>query len=144
MELRETSEEAVVNKSARVVEEVVVGKETTQRTENINDTVRRTDVDVEQLSPSGSQGTAGAFDDTEYRNHWKNNFGSSGERYEDYASAYTYGSSAASSDRYRNTQWEDMEPQLRSDWESTHPGANWDKVKDAVRYGTQHRGGNRR
>lgn len=144
MEFRESSEEAVVNKSARVVEEVVVGKETTQRTETINDTVRRTDVDVEQLSASDSGQTADMLDDTEYRDHWKSNFGSSGGRYEDYASAYTYGSSMASSDRYQGSQWEDMEPQLRSDWESTHPGTNWDKVKDAVRYGTQNRAGNRR
>jgi len=49
IELRENSEEAVVSKTARVVEEVVVNKEVRERTENINDTVRRTDVDVQQL-----------------------------------------------------------------------------------------------
>ena len=48
-ELRETAEEAVINKQARVVEEVVVGKTATDRTETIHDTVRRTDVEVEQL-----------------------------------------------------------------------------------------------
>ena len=49
-ELRETSEVPVVSKEARVVEEVVVGKEATQRTETITDTVRRTDVQVEELN----------------------------------------------------------------------------------------------
>ena len=39
----------MVNKQARVVEEVVVGKEATERTETVRDTVRRTDVEVEQL-----------------------------------------------------------------------------------------------
>lgn len=48
MEIRETSEEPVVSKSARVVEEVSIGKETNQRTETVSDTVRRTDVDVER------------------------------------------------------------------------------------------------
>jgi stress response protein YsnF len=43
----ERSEEAVVSKEARVVEEVVVHKEAEQRTETISDTVRRTEVDVE-------------------------------------------------------------------------------------------------
>lgn len=57
-ELRETSEEAVVAKTARVVEEVVVGKEVTERTEEINDTVRKTDVEIEQL-PAGSASTTG-------------------------------------------------------------------------------------
>ncbi len=49
IELTETSEEAVVSKQARVVEEVVVGKDVQERTETVRDTVRRTDVDVEQL-----------------------------------------------------------------------------------------------
>jgi uncharacterized protein (TIGR02271 family) len=49
VEVRETSEEAVVGKTARVVEEVMVGKEVTERTETVSDTVRRTDVDVERV-----------------------------------------------------------------------------------------------
>jgi uncharacterized protein (TIGR02271 family) len=47
--LTETAEEAVTSKEARVIEEVVVGKTTTERTETVRDTVRRTDVDVEQI-----------------------------------------------------------------------------------------------
>lgn len=46
IEITETAEEAVVAKNARVVEEVRVGTEATDRTETIHDTVRRTDVDV--------------------------------------------------------------------------------------------------
>lgn len=48
IELRETAEEAVVNKEARVVEEVRVHKDTQERTETINETARRTDVEVER------------------------------------------------------------------------------------------------
>ena len=47
--LTETAEEAVVAKTARVVEEVVVGKTATERTETVRDTVRRTDVEVDEL-----------------------------------------------------------------------------------------------
>jgi hypothetical protein len=50
VEVRETAEEPVVSKEARVVEEVVIGKETTERTEKIKDTVKRTQVDIEQLA----------------------------------------------------------------------------------------------
>lgn len=50
LEIRERAEQAVVGKTARVVEEVRVGKEVTERTETIEDTVRRTDVDIEQLA----------------------------------------------------------------------------------------------
>jgi len=49
IEVRETTEEPVVAKTARVVEEVVVGKEVQERTETVADTVRRTDVEVERM-----------------------------------------------------------------------------------------------
>ena len=48
LEVREKAEEAVVQKNARVVEEVRIGKEATERTETVRDTVRRTDVEVEE------------------------------------------------------------------------------------------------
>ena len=47
MEVRAMGEEAVVGKRSRVVEEIHVGKEGSDRTEQINDTVRHTEVDVE-------------------------------------------------------------------------------------------------
>lgn len=50
MEITERSEQAVVSKQARVVEEVSVGKNVTEREEVISDTVRRTDVEVEEVS----------------------------------------------------------------------------------------------
>lgn len=58
IEVRETNEEAVVGKTSRVVEEVVVGKVGTDRSETINETLRGTDVEVERVegqrvTPSG-------------------------------------------------------------------------------------------
>jgi stress response protein YsnF len=44
--LKETAEEAVVAKDARVVEEIRVGKKVDTRTETIDETVRETEVDV--------------------------------------------------------------------------------------------------
>lgn len=46
--LTERSEQAVVSKQARVVEEVEIGKQVTEREETVRDTVRRTDVEVEE------------------------------------------------------------------------------------------------
>lgn len=57
MELHEIAEEPVVTKTARIVEEVVVGKEVTQRTEQIRDTVRRSDVQIEQVDGTGAAST---------------------------------------------------------------------------------------
>lgn len=48
-EVRERDEEAIVDKQARVVEEVHVKKTVQDRTETVQDTVRRTDVDIENI-----------------------------------------------------------------------------------------------
>jgi uncharacterized protein (TIGR02271 family) len=47
--LTESAERAVVAKEAHVVEEVTLGKEVTEREEVVHDTVRKTEVDVEQI-----------------------------------------------------------------------------------------------
>ena len=57
IELQETSEVPVVAKTARVVEEVVVGKTATDHTETIRDTVKRTDVQVDELDSTNLTGT---------------------------------------------------------------------------------------
>ncbi|HEX8457489.1 MAG TPA: YsnF/AvaK domain-containing protein [Pyrinomonadaceae bacterium] len=54
LEVKEHGEEAVVAKTARVVEEVVVGKQVEERTETVSDTVRRTDVDVQEVDTKKS------------------------------------------------------------------------------------------
>jgi len=48
VEIQETTEEPVVSKTARVVEEVVVGTDTSEHTETVRDTVRRKDVKIEK------------------------------------------------------------------------------------------------
>jgi len=129
VEVRESAEEAVVSKTARVVEEVVVDKEVSTETASVDDTVRKTDIEVEQI---GSAST-----DADYRTHWQTAYGQSGGRYEDYDAAYRYGSMMAGSGRFKSYRWEDVEPAMRSDWEAQHPESTWDKVKDAVRYGAE-------
>lgn len=56
IEARATNEEAVVAKEARVVEEIGVRKEAADRIETVRDTVRKTEVDVED----GTAGRVGA------------------------------------------------------------------------------------
>jgi uncharacterized protein (TIGR02271 family) len=51
VEIKEAYEELIVNKKARVVEEVIVGKDVEQHTETVRETLRRTDVDIEPLQP---------------------------------------------------------------------------------------------
>lgn len=55
VEVRERTEEPVVEKVARVVEEVVVGREVDERAERVEDTVRRSDVEVDRLAREADQ-----------------------------------------------------------------------------------------
>ena len=60
IEARATSEEAVIAKEARVVEEIAVHKEAADRVETVRDTVRKTQVEVEDGvtgTPAGRVGT---------------------------------------------------------------------------------------
>jgi len=50
-EMLETGEEVEVGKQARVVGEVTVGKRVEERQETVKDTVRRTEVEVEEIKP---------------------------------------------------------------------------------------------
>jgi uncharacterized protein (TIGR02271 family) len=62
VEVRESVEEAVVSKRARVTEEVVVNKQATDRQETVRDTVRKTEVEVEKdagtAAPAGRSGAS--------------------------------------------------------------------------------------
>ena len=64
IEVRETAEEPVVSKTARVVGEVEVGKTVTEREETVRDTVRRTQVEVEPIEGGGRREGVMAGDGT--------------------------------------------------------------------------------
>jgi len=57
IDVEERGEEAVVSKEARVVEEVVVRKGADQRTETVSDTVRKTEVEVDDERSDGAPRT---------------------------------------------------------------------------------------
>ncbi|WP_114186213.1 YsnF/AvaK domain-containing protein [Microvirga aerophila] len=62
IEAEERREEAVVSKEARVTEEVVVRKDVEERTETVSDTVRKTEVDVEDERNVRATGTTDSTD----------------------------------------------------------------------------------
>jgi hypothetical protein len=84
---------------------------------------------------SHDAGMSGAYDDP-YRSHWDDNYSSLGGSYDDYAPAYRFGNEMRRNEKYRDRDWSDIEPSLRTDWEARNPGAStWDKFKAAVRHG---------
>lgn len=141
IEVKEYAEEPVVAKQARVVEEVRVGKEATERTETVRDKVRHTEVRVENLG--AETGTAAGTDaaqtgsnfDDDFRRHFTTNYGTGGAQYDTYAPAYRYGYEAANDPRYKGKDFRDIESDLRSDYGRRYPGSTWEKMKDSIRYG---------
>jgi len=158
IEVVEMAEEPVIQKRSRVKEEVVVGKETTSRTEKINENLRRTEVEVEKLgrddarragadlgrgdtrrvaSNPDTEGTYSRMADysDDFRRDWDSRYASSGEDWNTWRPAYEYGSRSASDPKYRGRDWDDVEDTLRTDYMRNNPNSSWDRMKGAVRYG---------
>jgi uncharacterized protein (TIGR02271 family) len=136
-EVAETIEEPVIGKQMRVREEVVINKEATTRQENVRDTVRHTEVDVQ---PIGNESRTASRDykdfDADYRSDFNTRYGTTqGADYQNYAPAYRFGSEFADDRRYSGRSWEEIENDARNQYMQTNPGSNWEKLKDAVRYG---------
>lgn len=133
-EVRTSAEEAVVNKQARVVEEVVINKEVTERTETIRDSVRRTDVEVKETAAERNVGgnDYGTYAPS-FREYYNTNMRSSGGTYEQYDPAFRYGYTLATNDQSRNSDWATVEGSARQRWEERNPGT-WEQFKDSIRY----------
>jgi hypothetical protein len=71
---------------------------------------------------------------TGWRGHYQSQFASTGNKYEHYEPAYQYGYTLRNEPRYRDYDWNRLEPEARRTWEQRNPGTMWDQVKDAVRY----------
>jgi hypothetical protein len=133
IEVTETTEEPVMRKQARVVEEVVVSKEVEQHTETIRDSVRQTKVEVEPIGREHSDVRSFSEYEHDFRTHATTTFASQGQTYEHWAPAYRYGYDLTADPRYRNRDWPAIETDARRDWEQQHRGT-WEQMKDAIRY----------
>ena len=133
IEVTETDEEAVVSKEARVVEEVVVGKSVENRQETVRDTVRRTNVEVEEIGADRSRDNDFRNYDSDFRQHYETADYKNDYSYEQSEPAYRYGYTLANDERYQGRDWNDVEPDARREWESRNEGT-WDNFKDSVRY----------
>ena len=148
IEIHETAERAVVSKTARVVEEVVVGTEASTRTETVSEQLRNTVVDVDKSNArtmNSGMGTDNAMAEPGYRSHYQANMASMGGSYDDYAPAYQYGSSMRSDPRYADRSWDEVEADARNDWTNRNPDgeSTWEKTKQAVRHGWESMTGRR-
>jgi len=134
IELKESAEEAVVSKRARVIEEVVLSKEGHDKTHKVRDKVRKTDVDVQEVDTPATVTDQGfeTFRPT-FEKHYKSKYAKGDISLEEFTPAYRFGHTLATDDRYRTGEWSAIEPEARKHWESKNEGT-WEEFKDAIHH----------
>jgi uncharacterized protein (TIGR02271 family) len=139
-------EEAIVTKEAVVTGEVVIEKERTTEREQITDTIRRERVEVDENYNQHRSGFQQHFNQRQQQ--------AGGRSWEEAEPNYQYGYMAARNDQYQGRQFEDVEGDLRSDYQQRFGGQTgqtgqtgtggsaWDRLREEVREGwTRARGG---
>ena len=134
IEMKETAEQAVVSKRARVVEEIVLSKEGSDTTHKVKDKVRKTDVDVQNVA-TPTKVTHETFESFKpvAEAHHQANYASKGISLEEFTPAYRYGHTLATDSRYNTGTWATVEPEARKHWEAKNEGT-WEEFKDAVHH----------
>ena len=123
IEVVERAEVPVVIKQERVVEEVVINKQVAERTETVRDTVRRTDVVVEDLSGKDDLQTRRdryAQYEPEFRQNYSQTYANSEYDYDRVAPAYRFGTELGNLDQHKD--WQSLESDARTHWEKRNPG----------------------
>ena len=80
---------------------------------------------------------AQAFNDgdaSDFRADHATRHGAQGGSYDDYDPAYRYGHGLAADARFQGRDWDEIEADVRGDWEQRHPGSAWERFKGAVRH----------
>lgn len=68
-----------------------------------------------------------------YRARWCRRVGWTDARWEDAEPHYRYGWALATSQRYHDLEWGDVESQVRRDWRQRHPDTPWDHAAEDIR-----------
>lgn len=126
-------EEAIVHKEAYVTGEVVIDKERVTERETVTDTVRRERVDVDKAFDEARTGFRQDFDKRRTTGKGKAN-----RTYDQAEPNYRMGFQSAHDQRFSGQKFEDAEPELRREWESTDrrsSGESWEHLRDEIREG---------
>jgi len=122
-------EEAVVAKEAVVTGEVVIEKERTTEERQVSDTVRKQRVDVEENYQKARAGFEQEF--TARKDRGNRTFAQAEPN-------YRAGFTAAHDERYTGRQFEDAEPELRREYETSTSGSSgstWEHLREEIRSG---------
>jgi uncharacterized protein (TIGR02271 family) len=124
-------EQVTVEKQPVVTEEVTVGTRPVTSTQRVSGTIRREEARVERQGDGDTRGWNNVRDN--FRQTYEQRFGASGSRWGDAEPAYRYGYEYRQDPRFRGRGWNDVEPEVRRDWEGRYHDRPWDSVKSNVR-----------
>jgi len=119
-------EEAVVSKEAVVTGEVVVNKETVAQEQQVSGTVRKQHVEVDKAYSEARSGLQQAH---------TTRTGSTKRSFEQAEPNYRSGFTAAHDERYNGREFEDAEPELRTQHTTSGTGDSWEMLREEVREG---------
>jgi hypothetical protein len=71
----------------------------------------------------------------DFRQHYSGAFTQTDLPYDYFRPAYRYGFDLANSERFRDSEWGQVEPEARRAWEETNPENPWEEYRAAVREG---------
>jgi uncharacterized protein (TIGR02271 family) len=128
-EMIERDEIAKVAKTARVVEEVSLGKEVVEKIQTIKDTLRRQDVQIEEVAAVRPYQDY----DSDFHSFYTQNLTNSGVAYDSLKPAFNYGYSLATREPFRSSPWSAVETDARRIWEEKNPGT-WEQNKAVIKY----------
>ena len=126
-----------VNIDDRVEEWRQAGWDDTKRTAPA---VRGVAVHRQEVSIGGvrvyGQTAVHAFDDdaAAFRADFDSRYAPQGGRWDEFDPAYRFGHGLAAKSRYRDLDWDAIEPEVRLDWERQHPTHPWERFKRAVQH----------
>jgi uncharacterized protein (TIGR02271 family) len=126
-------EEAVVSKEPVVTGEVVVTKGQTTERQEVRDTVRKQDVDVDENYRKARSG---------FQEHF-NQHGQRGRKdrrtFDQAEPNYRYGYMAAQNNRYAGQEFDQAEPALQRDYQRDYQGSqtgdSWDQLREEIHEG---------
>lgn len=133
IEFTEYAEKPVVEKEVRLDDEYVAKKTVESHQETIEDTVRRTVLDIEPMTEGLSAEESFETLEPGYREHFNNNYGDQGE-YSDYEHAYRFGHAFGASDQHQDRGYDDIEPDLRSSYEDRYGQGSFGNYGGAARH----------
>jgi uncharacterized protein (TIGR02271 family) len=128
-EMVEIDEIANVKKTARVIEEVTLGKDVVDKIQTIKEKLRHQDVKVEEIPAARPYESY----QNDFRGFYDKQLAKSGVSYDSLTPAFRFGHNLATREPFRSSPWTTVEGDARRIWEEKNPGT-WDQNKPVVKY----------